>query len=111
MIKRAPRQPKHRTRLPNTYQPTAPVLTWAATIDDTKARITTNLPFSIAGLPTGITVQGEPPTAITQISPNVFDLTYAAPVVTGNVINVPAGTNQIRGNAGGVLAASGYTFP
>lgn len=111
MIKRAPRQPRHRTRLAPSFQPTAPALTWVATINATKARFTLNLPFAESGLPLGITVQGQPPTAITQVSANVFDLTYAAAVVSTNVLVVPAGVPQIRGQAGGTLAAGTYTFP
>ena len=111
MIKRAPRQSRHRTRLPASFQPTAPALTWAATIVATKARITTNLPYVINGLPSGITVQGVAPTAITQISSLVFDLTYAASVVSTNVLVVPANEPHIRGAAGGNLAAGTFTFP
>jgi hypothetical protein len=110
MIKRAPRQPRHRTRLPNSFQPTVPPLTWAATIVATKARLTLNLPYSIGGLPVGITVQGVAPTAITQVSATAFDLTYAAAVVATNVLVVPAGVPQIRGAAGGTLAAGSFTF-
>jgi len=111
MIKRAPRQSRHRTRLPATYQPQVPPLTWTAAIVATKARITTNLPFTLSGLPVGITVQGIAPTAITQITPTSFDLTYAAAVVSTNVLVIPAGAPQVRGAAGGTLAAGTFTFP
>lgn len=111
MIKRAPRQPRHSARLAPTFQPTAPALTWTATIVATKARFTLVLPFAFTGVPTGITCQGVAPTAITQVSALVFDLTYAAAVVSTNVIVVPANVPQIRGNAGGTLAAGSFTFP
>jgi hypothetical protein len=111
MIKRAPRQPRHRTRLPNSFQPTVPPLNWTATIVATKARLTLSLPYSIGGLPTGITVQGVAPTAITQVSSLVFDLTYPSSVVSTNVLVVPGGVPQIRGAAGGTLAAGTFTFP
>lgn len=111
MIKRAPRQPRHRTRLAPSYQPAAPALTWTAAIVATKARITTNLPFVISALPIGITVQGVAPTAITQITPTSFDLTYASSVVSTNVLVVPQNEYQIRGFAGGGLAAGTITFP
>lgn len=110
MIKRAPRQPTHRTRLPAQFQPTTPALTWTASIVATKARLTLNLPYASNGIPVGITVQGVAPTAITQISPNVFDLTYPSSVVTTNVLVVPAGVPQVRGAAGGTLAAGTFTF-
>jgi hypothetical protein len=86
-------------------------LAWTATIVATKARLTLNLPYAISGLPVGITVQGVAPTAITQVSALVFDLTYAASVVSTNVLVVPAGVPQVRGNAGGTLAAGTFTFP
>lgn len=111
MIKRAPRQPRHRTRLSPTYTPTTPATTWTASIVATKARLTTNTPVSISGVPTGILVQGIAPTAITQITPTTFDLTYAAAVVATNVLTVPAGVSQIRNAVGGGLAAGSFTFP
>lgn len=110
MIKRAPRQPSHRTRLPATFAPQQPPLNWTASIVATKARLTLNLPYSSSGIPTAITVQGLPPIAITQINATTFDLTYAASVVTTNVLNVPAGVPQVRGAAGGNLASGAFTF-
>lgn len=111
MIKRAPRQPRNRNRLPGTFQPTAPAVTWTAAISATKARLTTNIPCVLSGVPTGITVQGMAPTAITQVSALVFDLTYAAAVIATNVLVVPANVPQIGAAAGGRLAAGSFTFP
>ena len=42
---------------------------------------------------------------------NLLFFTYAAAVVSTNVLVVPAGVPQIRGQAGGTLAAGTYTFP
>lgn len=111
MIKRAPRQPRHRTRLPAYYNPTVPGLTWTATISGGNARITTNLPYSFSGVPSGITVQGVAPLTITAVSATVFDLHYAAAVVSTNVLVVPASVPEVRGTTGGTLAAGSYTFP
>lgn len=111
MIKRAPRQPRSRTRLPAGYSVTAAALTWTASIVATKARIVLNLPYASSGLPTGITVQGQPPTSITQVNAVTFDLGYAASVVTTNVLVVPQNVQQIRGAAGGYLSAGTFTFP
>lgn len=111
MIKRAPRKPTHRTRLPNTYTPTSPAITWTASIVATKARLTCSLPVSISGVPTGITNEGVACTAVTQVSAQVFDLTYAAAVVSTDVLIVPAGVPQIRAASGGTLAAGQHTFP
>lgn len=111
MIKRAPRQSRHRSRLPNTFQPSAPALTWAATIVAAKVRMTLVLPFSIGGVPLGIKCQGVSPTAITQVSALIFDLTYAATPVSTNVLTVAANEPNIRGNAGGNLSAGSFTFP
>lgn len=110
MIARAPRAPRHRTRLPNTFQPQLPAITWTAAINAGNARVTTNLPTVINGLPTTFTVQGVAPLTITQISPTVFDLHYTAAVVATNVLLIPAGNPMVRGQTGGTLAAGSVTF-
>ena len=110
MIKRAPRQSRGRTRLPNNYSPVVPAVTWTAAIVAGKARITTNLPVVINALPVGMTVQGVAPTSVTQISSNSFDLGYAATVVTTNVLVIPQNAPQVRGQAGGFLNAGTNTF-
>jgi hypothetical protein len=111
MITRARRQPKHRTRLPANFQPSVPAVTWTAAIATLKARITTNIPVVISGLPTGMTVQGVAPTSITMISPTVFDLGYAASVVSTNVLIIDANDPNVRAATGGFLNAGTFTFP
>lgn len=110
MIKRAPRQPRHRNRLPATHQITVPAVTWTAAIAGGKVRVTTAIPVSIEGVPSAITVQGVSPTAITAVSATVFDLTYAATPVATNVFIIPAGVQAIQSQTGGVLAAGTYVF-
>ena len=110
MIKRAPRPGRHRIRLPKTYQPLIADLAATLSIASAKLRVTTTIPMVISGIPTGITVQGVAPTAVTQVSSTVFDLTYAASVVTTNVAVIPAGVSQVRGNNGGSLAAATVTL-
>jgi len=110
MIKRAPRQPRHRTRLPNSYQPAAPALTWVATLVATKARLTLNLPYANSGVPTLITNEGVGATAIEQVAANVFDLTFPTAVVATDVLVVPANVPEVRGAAGGTLSAGTHTF-
>ena len=110
MIKRAPRKPSHRTRLPATFQPTAPAVIWTAAIATAKLRLTTNVPVVIQALPTGITVQGVAPTAVTQVSSTSFDLTYPSSVVTTNVVVVPSNVPQIRSAPGGYLNAGTVTL-
>lgn len=111
MIKRAPRQPRHRTRLAPSFQPAAPGITWTVSIVSTKARVVCSLPISIAGIPLGMTCQGVAPTAITSINPTTFDLTYASAPVSTNTFAVAANQYNVRGAAGGTLAAGTYTFP
>lgn len=110
MNTRAPRQPRHRGRLTAGFVGLVPFTTWTAAIVATKARITTNLPVTLSGLPLGITVQNLPPTAITQISPTSFDLTYAAAVIATNVLRIPGGVQEIKNQLGGTLAAGQNTF-
>ena len=111
MIKRAPRQPTHRTRLPISHTIIVPALTWVATISAGDVLMTLNLPMSISGLPVGITVQGVAPIGYTPVSATSFKLHYTAAVVSTNALVVPANVPQVRGQAGGTLAAGSYTFP
>lgn len=110
MIKRAPRQPRHRTRLPAGYAPTVPALTWTAAIVSGKVRVTTQLPYTLQGLPTGLTVQGVAPISVTPVSATTFDLGYTATPVTTNVFLVPANEPHVRGAAGGFLNSGTTTF-
>lgn len=110
MIKRAPRAPRNRTRLPAVFQPTAPALIATAAINTGKVRVTTNLPYVYAAIPATFTVQGVGPTALTPISPTVFDLTYAVTPVTTNVFQIHANDPGVRGQAGGFVAAATTTF-
>lgn len=110
MLTRAPRKGRSRGRLPKTFQPAAPALTWVATLVAAKVRMTLALPYSFSGIPTGITVQGVGAIGIEQISALVFDLEYTADVVTTNVLVVPANVQEVRGQAGGCLAAGTKTF-
>ena len=111
MIKRAPRAPRHKNRLPAGYVPTLPAVQWVATIVATKARFTCNIPVSIDGIPASIEDQGQPATSIAQVSAQVFDVGFAAAVIPTDVLHVPAGVVEVKGVAGGTLAAGDYTFP
>lgn len=97
------------------YLPGASILA-VATIATAKARLTFNAPVVVTGLPLGITRQAGGtgaqllPTAYTVVSPTVVDLTYAASVVTTDKLTIPSNVPQIRGAAGGYIAASVTTF-
>ena len=110
MLTRAPRKGRSRGRLAKTFNPLTPALNWTATINAGKVRMTLVLPFSFSAIPLSITVQGVAPIGITQVSTLVFDLTYTATVVTTNVLVVPANVPEVRGQAGGCLAAGTKTF-
>jgi hypothetical protein len=75
----------------------------------TKLRVTLGQNYVYSAIPK-ITVQGVLPTAITSVSANVFDLTYAASVVTTNVVVVPANDPGIRSIAGGFMNAGTVTL-
>lgn len=109
MATRAPRQGRGRIRLPKNFQPTVAALTWTAAVNATKLRITTATPYIENSLP-NITVQGVLPTAFTAISATVFDLTYAASVVTTNVVIVPPNDPGIRSAQGAFLNAGTVTL-
>lgn len=110
MIKRAPRQPRHRNRLPTTFQPTLPALTYTATISSGKVLVTTTLPIVVNSLPASFTVQGVAPISITGVSATSFLLTYTATVVTTNVFATDSNDPAVRGASGGFLVAKSTTF-
>lgn len=111
MIKRAPRQGRSRNRLPNNFSPSVPALTWTAAIVAGKVRITTGLPYTLAGIPLSIKNQAVSPTAITPVTATTFDLTYAATPVATNVLTVGANEPNVRSASGGFLYAGTFTFP
>jgi hypothetical protein len=117
MIRRPPRHTPNRTRLAVQNQPPGfgiPVTTWA--LSTGSVLITFAAPIVLQALPTGITRQAAGtgaqlvPTAAAQPAANQLLLTYAASVVTTDVITIPAGVTQVRGTAGGFLAAASKTF-
>lgn len=116
MIKRPARHTPNRTRLPVAQQPPGSQVSVSFSIVATKARITTGSPVVVRDLPLGITRQAAGsgpqllPTAVTQVSANVFDLTYAASVVATDVLTIPSGVQEVRGTAGGFLTAAVHTF-
>lgn len=111
MIKRAPRQPRHRTRLPAGFQPSVPALSWTAAIDGGDAVITTLTPVVISALPVGITNEGIAPISFTITTPTEFVLHYAAPVTSTDTIVVPGNVDQVKSAIGGTLAPGQFTFP
>lgn len=116
MIKRPPRHQRNRTRLPVQQQPPGAAITETFAIVSTKAQITTSGPVIVRSLPLGITRQAAGagaqllPTAVEQTGPNTFLLTYAASVVTTDVITIPGNVQEVRGASGGFLAAAVHTF-
>lgn len=117
MIKRPARHTPNRTRLPVQQQPPGAAIGITFSINAGNARLTLDAPVVVRHLPLGITRQAAGagpqllPTAVAQVSATVFDLTYAAAVVATDVITVPGGVQEVRGNAGGFLAAAVHTYP
>ncbi len=115
MIKRAPRQTPNRTRLPKSFQPTTPALTWTAAVSGGKARVTTATPWVYdASVPSSIVINKTTNTACTAITPvssTVFDLTFGAhTVVATDTLIIPGGVYTVRNANGGNLAAGQTTF-
>jgi hypothetical protein len=109
MATRVPRQSRGRTRLPKTFQPIVPSVSWTASIVSSKVRLVASVSVTTNGVPK-FTVQGVNPTAITIISATTFDLTYATAPVTTNVFVVDANDPAVRAANGGYLAAGQTTF-
>ena len=116
MIRRPPRHTRNRTRLAVQNQPPGAPLSTTFSIVATKARLTFNGPVVLRDLPLGITRQAAGagpqllPTNATQVASNIIDLAYAAAVVATDVLTIPAGVTEVRGTAGGFIAAAVHTF-
>lgn len=116
MIRRPPRHQRNRTRLTVSSSPPGAQISTSFSIVATKARLTFNVPVVVNALPLSITRQAAGsgpqllPTAFTVVSPTIVDLTYAASVVATDVITIPANVQEIRGTAGGFVAAAVHTF-
>lgn len=116
MIRRPPRHTPNRTRLRVQNQPPGYGLSTTFSISGANARLTFSGPVVLQSLPLGITRQAAGagpqllPTAAVQVSANVVDLTYAAAVVATDVLTIPSGVTEIRGTAGGFIAAAVHTF-
>lgn len=109
MATRVPRQGRGRVRLPKTFQPVVPAVSWTASIVSGKVRVVASQSVVTAGIPK-YTVQGVAPTSITSISATTFDLGYAATPVTTNVFIADANDPGIRVANGGYLAPGTVTL-
>jgi len=104
------RHPMHPMHLRATNMPPRNAATATAALSTGKAVLTFGTAVIVKTLPASVTVQGVAPTAFTQDSPTQITLTYAAPVVTGNVLNWPANVAEVRTRDGGYIAAFTHTF-
>lgn len=116
MIKRPSRHTPNRTRLPVAQQPPLTAVTTSFSIDGSDAMLVFSSPVVVRSLPLGITRQAAgtgpqlAPTGFSQPDQNTLILTYAAAVVATDVLTIPANLQEVRGIAGGFLAAAVNTF-
>lgn len=116
MIKRPARHTPNRTRLPVAQQPPLTAILTSFAIDGTNAELTFNGPVVVRSIPLSITRQAAgagpqlAPTGFSQPDANTLVLTYAGSVVATDVLTIPANVQEVRGTAGGFLAAAVNTF-
>ncbi|MGA9210351.1 MAG: hypothetical protein WB347_21330 [Terriglobales bacterium] len=116
MLKRPWRQSTSRNRLSPSNTPPGPALLPVITNVAGKARISCPAPVVVRALPVAITRQAAgagaqlPPTAVTVVDSQTFDLTYAGSLTTTDIVTIPSNVSEIRGVAGGQLAATAKTF-
>lgn len=84
-------------------------------VSSAKLRCTSNVPISISDIPrilaTGGAHSGNTyPTAVTVVSPLVFDCTYAAAVAVADVITIPERDPAIRTPSGGYMVPQTKTL-
>lgn len=116
MIKRPARHTPNRTRLPVAQQPPLTAVLTSFAIDGSDAELTFDGPVVVRSLPLSITRQAAGagpqllPTAFSQPDANTLLLTYAEAVVATDILTIPANVQEVRGSAGGFLAAAVWTF-
>jgi hypothetical protein len=108
MIKRAPRQPKHRNRLPANFQNASNALVAVVTASTNDVLLTFTRAVNLNSNPATITIDGTPVATSSQTSPYVIALHHGSPV-TGKVVVIPAGVAAISTASGGVLAPQTVT--
>jgi len=101
---------RNKNAIDNAYVPTVTSALATSSIVSNKWRITFNVPVMVKALPTDFTVNGAAPTAFTQDSPTQVTLTYSVNVAAGQAWIVPNGSNNIRTQSGGHVAAATGTF-
>lgn len=110
MIRR-PVKTRFNRRRPDPAQMAQPVDGVATpTIASGNVLLTFNVPVSLSGTP-AITNEGVLPVGATRPTPTTVLLDYAAPVVSTDVLVIPANDPAIRTNTGGYAQALSYTFP
>jgi len=116
MIRRPYRHQRARSQFTPAQTPPGRAIAATFTISTNFCRLTFDAPVVVSGTPVGITRQAAGagpqllPTAIDVIFPTVVDIHYAANVVATDVITINANVPEIRGNAGGFIAAAKHTF-
>ena len=116
MIRRPYRHQRSRSQYTPQNAPPGPAIIATMSINATKLRLVCNCPIVVSAIPTGITRQAGGagaqllPTAVTPVDAVTVDITYAAALVATDVITIPSNVTQIRGVAGGMIAAAVKTF-
>jgi hypothetical protein len=116
MIRRPYRHQRARSQFTPNQAPPARAIATVQTINATKLRLVADTPLVVSGIPLGITRQAAGagaqllPTAVTQVDAVTVDVTYAAALVATDIVTIPANEPNIRGQAGGFLAAAKKTF-
>jgi hypothetical protein len=81
----------------------------------TKLRVTLDRQYVFSAIPPiivsgGTHGAGELPTALTQVSPVAFDLTYPTVVIATNVVQIPELADGIRDSSGGYMKSGNTTL-
>ena len=116
MIRRPYRHQRARSQFSPNQAPPGPAVSVSFSVDSYNCRLTFSAPVVVNALPVGITRQAAGmvrqllPVSYAQVSATVLDLTYAAHVAVTDIITIPANVPEIRGVAGGNVAAATHTF-
>jgi len=110
MIKRAPRQPRGRTRLAPTFAPNVPQVPYTGTVAGGSVTLSLGIPSSLNGQPTKITAPGNTLTLASMPDTQHLNLQFAGSITPTGTITIGTGETAVKGQSGGLLVPGTIIF-
>lgn len=103
------KQRPNRTKEPQPYVP--PVRIVSASVDLAVLTVEFDQPIRLKSVPPyGIDVASAEPLSATVINATTIEITYSASIALGTTLTIPYQSGSVRGDRGGYVADSVFTF-